>query len=865
LNQELDFKVLLEQGIPTHEINDIAKKEKNGRPPISEIHYWPTRKPLIVSRAVLLASISDRLQIEDFMKLISNNGNVPAFKSEPWRSGLYKKIYEDAMKRGEEIYGDLTIYDPFAGSGMIGFEALRLGFNVELSDYNPVAYAIMKATLEYPKKYGKKLAEDVKKEGERIIEEVRRELAELYPHHEGKEVKAYIWAWAVECKWCKKITPLVNDWALLKEKGIITYLRPEDGLNFRLYESEKIDIKGNVDRGKALCLHCGREISNEDIRADIRTNKREILLAVALEGKTFSTDIKRHEEAMRKAHEMLEKRKEELAPFIPTQEIPSEVGVGSSNYLTSWGDLFNDRQLLVIIYLVKKIKETVERYRREKGDDYARAMAVAFAMWVGKIVNRNCRASIWDNSKFIISHALTNQIGMMWKHAETNPFAKFSGSLSGMLKDVVDALKFSAEKLSDTNGRVEIRLASALSPSNKKYKLIVTDPPYYDDKPYGEISEFFYVWDRYILEDLFPEFSSSKVDVSESIDALGDRTPEIFYSRLESALLNLYNSLDDNGLLVLFFAHSNLQVWEHVLDSLYRVGFHITSAIPLATENENNVIARGKRSVYYSLVLTARKRLNNLETEERQILDEIREEIERNYESISRLSYERGELYLWAVGVALSVVTKYSKIKSFSTKRISETALNYAQTVASSIFLEKDMDKIIGRRLNLDEETLFYLSVLSGGKRELDTDTFNQLLKASKNIDQNSLERKKLIRKTSGKKIFIIVNDAYSRSEIIEREGITDIMGNSAVDWVHRCVIRFNARPGMSIVEDHAKGAGMSIEDFQDLLKIIHFYESKMKDQERGKEYNTIGNILDYIYKLQDRRDGRIDYFFKQS
>ncbi len=381
----------------------MAKKEKNGRPPISEIHYWPTRKPLIVSRAVLLASISDRLQIEDFIKLISNDGKVPTFKSEPWKSGLYKKIYEDARRRGEEIYGDLTIYDPFAGSGMIGFEALRLGFNVELSDYNPVAYAIMKATLEYPKKYGKKLAEDVKEEGERIIDELRRELAELYPDHEGKEVKAYIWAWVVECKWCKKITPLVNDWTLLKDKGTITYIRPEDGLNFRCYESEKIDIKGNVDRGKALCLHCGREISNEYIREDIRTNKREILLAVALEGRTFSTDIKKHEEMVRKAHEILEKKKEELAQFIPSQEIPSEIR--SSNYLTSWGDLFNDRQLLVLTSLVKKIKETVERYRREKGEEYARAMAVAFAMWVGKIVSRNCRATIWDSSRFGIGHA----------------------------------------------------------------------------------------------------------------------------------------------------------------------------------------------------------------------------------------------------------------------------------------------------------------------------------------------------------------------------------------------------------------------------------------------------------------------------
>jgi len=181
-------ETLLEKGIPTRTLNELAKKEKLGRPPINEFHYWWTRKPLITSRAVLLSALSDTLSAKELEALtgLDGNGRVkPAFYDEPWKGA---PDYRLVLARARELYGEqLKVYDPFAGSGMIGFEALRLGLSVELSDYNPVAYLIMKATIEYPKKYGVKLADDVEKEGKRIIEEMRKELGEFYPKHgEGR-------------------------------------------------------------------------------------------------------------------------------------------------------------------------------------------------------------------------------------------------------------------------------------------------------------------------------------------------------------------------------------------------------------------------------------------------------------------------------------------------------------------------------------------------------------------------------------------------------------------------------------------------------------------------------------------------------
>ncbi|MGC8970021.1 MAG: DUF1156 domain-containing protein [Conexivisphaera sp.] len=838
---------LLEKGIKTKLLNDAAKKEKLGRPPISEFHYWWTRKPLITSRAVLLAALSDELKVDELEGLAGLNGEegIP-FKRKPWKEGyaIYTRLYERIMRRARELYGeDLTVYDPFAGSGMIGFEALRLGLNVELADYNPVAYLIMKATIEYPKKFGRRLADDVEREGNRIIEELRSELGEFYPGHDGKEVKAYIWAWAVKCKWCGNVTPLVNDWRLSEDE----YIEPSVvGGELRFEVKRGKSPEGNVARGDGRCLFCGREISNDDVIQDVRENKREMLLAVALEGKEFSTDVAKQKEAFERASARLREELEsgELARFVPNEEIQSNGTVRAEKYLPLWRDLFNDRQLLLLASLARKIRETAERYA-VKDEEHGRAVAAALAAWLAKHVDRNSRATLWDSSAFKIGHALTNRgLSMTWKHAETNPLVKFSGSLQSMLHDVVDALRFAADELEGT-GRVEIRLASALRPPRRRYRLIVTDPPYYDDVPYGELSEFFYVWERRVLEDFFPEaFASSHVDVSESIDVGGGRSPDTFYARLGAAISNLRDSLEDDGLLVLFYAHRSVEVWEMVADLIWRSGFQITGALPISTENENNVIAQGKRSVYYSLVLTARRREENApEARESEVLEEIRRELEENRKRLNELDYDQGELYLWTVGVALRVLTRYSGVKSFTSRGVARTALEYAYEVGSRFFVDYDMEREIGRRLELDGETLFYLSVLRGGRRELDYSEFNQIAK-SQGLNQDAMEAKGLVRRIPGKNVKIRVNDAFSRGPLVEKEGESAIKGNSAVDWLHRCILAFSARPSLSVVAEHARGAGLSVDDFLALAKMVRFYETR--NGLGDGEVAALGEILKY-------------------
>jgi len=866
------FETILEKGIKTKKLNEEARREKQGHTPITYIHYWPTRKPLIVSRAVILGALSTNNVIsrEQLEKLIfGNNKNAEAsFKSTPWKRPNSQKssknvnfstfqvisddyeIYERVLENAKKIYGDLTLYDPFAGSGMIGFEALRLGLNVELSDINPVAYLTMKASIEYPKKYGEKLVKDVEKEGKRIIDELRKDYEKYYPRHNGEEVKYYLWSWTVKCPYCGKIIPIVDDWKITPNKYIYYEI---EGDNIKFSIKEKInenDGKGNENRGKARCLFCEASLSNEDIVKDISENKREKMLCITTNRDKFFTYVNDQIKSYQDASLELKNKWEELGNFIPKDDIPKDFrSFTSYKYLQNIYNLFNDRQLLIISSLTKKIRETVDYYA-EKDRDYAKAIGASLIMWLGKIIDYNSRSTHFKIPNFAIGDTMAYKgATMIWKHPETNIFSKSSGSLSSLLDQVVKGLRYSAQELGNANN-ININIGSALMKNDEKYSIIITDPPYYDDVPYSELSNFFYSWYKNIFYDYFPEaFNYETVDSSEAIEIGGDRDKEIFYSRFSEAMRNLYDSLNDNGILVLFFAHSNLDVWKEITQILYNSGFHITSAIPISTENEGSVVARGKRSIYYSLIITLRKRVEYKETTYSLLLKEIRNEIDVHKNEIAELDYDQGELLLWSVGLGLRVLTKYQKIESFTQSNITSSIIDYVTEVINKIYLDEEIKKIVGP-LSLDPLMYFYFSVLRDGSREIDTDKYNQLCK-SLNIQPQDLEQNNLviIMKNRGANR-IKVNDSFSRAELLGN--LDKIAGSSILDKVQKCIVESTMHPIYETVIKYAQESNLSTENFISALYMInHFGKNLEKINDHGdNELLQIRRILKAIKEI---------------
>ena len=865
-------KLIIEEFLPIEEINKEAKTEKlgNAKPPISSIHYYWTGKPLITARAVAIGSLIgidempwkvdpkaydniEGARHANFVELLKLNKSKRAHNYDPDREFLLKAI----EKTWEEVP---EVLDPFAGAGSIPFEVLRIGASAVANDYNPVAYLILKATLEYPKKYGWKLYEDVKKYANQILNELKEELGHLYPKHNGKNVAAYVYSWVVECPYCGFKTPLVGSWQLSTEKrnkkGEVT--RDAHYIDYKIQGDEiKFEIKkgkapqtGNVSDGVFTCLKCGAQISDDYVAEYIRKHEEEVMMAVVLlekRGKSYDVpsedDIKAFEEAKREL-------KKNWLRFYREGLIPDEDAdpkeISTARYLPKWYMLFNPRQLLLLIKYVEKARKIIAELARED-EEYAKAVGVYLSFILAKHVDYNSRATTWHSLNQQVSHMFAQRRpSMMWNHLEVNPFVKSSGALQGMINNVLNGLKYAIEKLSGTEGKVKIHNESILrfNPM-KKFKVIITDPPYYNDVQYGELSETFYVWHRRIVGWLFEKesrlFKNRKVETKEEIDVGGNRDKEHFNKLFTEALKKLHGLLDDDGVLVLFFAHKSSKAWHFVLEALRKAGFVITATYPIHTESTESSVARGKRSIYHSLIIVARKRKEDKTGFIEELMDEIEKAVEKKAMALEGYGLKGSDLLVASTGAVLEVLTQYSDLKSYSGKASTADAVELAMK-----FLAKYMAKKVTGLDNVDEITTFYLYLRLNNMDEVDYSTANQLMK-SLGIDERLLEKKKLIRYSSGKKGSkkVILENFYRGDSDLEFKGEDPLEATTLIDYVHKVMRAFvrNGIKGLKDVLSEAPYPENSITKVLEALASIRLDPKRENDEEAKVAHEILTHL----------------------
>jgi putative DNA methylase len=780
---------LLERGIPVDLINEEAKKEKIGmaKSPLTNMHYFHTRKPLVSSRLVVAGTLLSADSVKTPNELNKLIGIDPksitrAYKVVP--SALINKV-------GTRYPTGTTILDPFAGSGMIPFEILRLGLDVVAFDYNPVAYLILKGTLEYPIKYGdftdkksgnSKLYEEVKKYAEEITAKLKTEFSELYPSHEGNEIRAYFHAWSVTCPTCGKNTPLINTWWLHKKKKLRLNYEVKNGkLELSIVKSNK-EIEGNMKRGYATCLICSSKISNDHITDEISRKDEEILLAVSLTNGNFEMPTDKDIDALVKAKELLKSSVKSLASFIPAETMPDDMrSLPAKKYLTYWRRLFGPRQLLLIANLAREIRKTIEGIS-QNDRDYAAAIGVYLSMIMANHINRNSRSTMWIEANQTISNSVFNRgIGMMWNHAEANPFSESSGSLSVATKSVLNGLAFASEelKLSKLEARrkpkVEVFQASAMSwRPPRKFKFIITDPPYYDDVPYPEVLQFFQVWHNRTVGDLLniPATPSTNEDLSVG----RDRDDKTFETRLLAAIKNIFNLLEEDGILSMFYAHRSIEGWKYLLEALRKTGFNVTSTIALMTESKESVITKGRFAIFHSLLLTARKRKVQKTTSLMDLEEEIRKEIEERYPDLEKTyGKDRMNLMLAASGIVIEAITSYSEITSF-TRNTADYALEMGQRFLIEAFARRTLDVD-----HADPKTMVYTWFRHSIQDYIDFSEFNQTLKALGTGEEAVAD---IIERAKDDRSKVRLLD-FSERGALEIEGMEPLIARSIIDAVH--------------------------------------------------------------------------------
>ncbi len=288
-------RTFIEETFPVKEVSAESVREKNIRHGhISTVHIWWARRPLAASRATAYAALipapeSDQ-EAEEIKRFIAEFSK--------WENSLNEKYVERARADIRRALGYTPrILDPFAGGGSIPLEALRLGCETYASDYNPVAVLILKAVLEYPQKYGKKLIEDVRKWGKWVLEEAKKEIGQFYPSdivereiglEKSKEEfipVGYIWARTIPCQnpACGAEIPLMRQYWLAKKdnKKVALYPYVEGGeVKFKIvgdgYEPfpDGFDpSKGTVRRARVTCPVCGAMIDDERVRWLFRSGR----------------------------------------------------------------------------------------------------------------------------------------------------------------------------------------------------------------------------------------------------------------------------------------------------------------------------------------------------------------------------------------------------------------------------------------------------------------------------------------------------------------------------------------------------------------------------------------------------------------
>ena len=609
MKKETSTKTLIETFFPSEELCEEAKKEDTDNAPTFKIHYWWKRKLLVIARAVVLGTLlPSEYNILDFKELLGLGTNKPVHTHIMNTHQIKKLRHEYTKVWGNE---NPVLLDPFAGCGSIPFEAMNVGLDVISNDYNPVAYLIQKATLEYPGRYKNKLYKDVKDGLEWVSEETNKELSSFYPKHDDDPTAEYIWAWMVRCPKCGFDNPFLSQWWLENNDKSYVYMQSTivDGI-FTIEIVKRSDLsESTCSEDYVNCLSCGSRITNEMARKDIAEREREKLLAVVLikSGvKEYKTPSKEDLDAFERTNEVINSNlrkwiENDSIPNVETLEANRDV-IWSKFYLNLWYKLLNPRQKLVFFTLIENIHKYVKLISNKYDSNYVEAITTYLSFIFGIYIENNCGSITWQKSNDIIADVFAPRgIAMRW--IEVNPFEKGPGTLFDINKLILGGLKYSVERLA---GKGNIRITKkSITDIKEKVDIIITDPPYFDDPPYAEMSEIFYAWEKKALQG-FHNLGDMPKD--EEMSVCGDRDNEFFHRLFKISCSKMYECLKDNGILVIFFPHITIDAWDFLINSLLKANFRITAAWSICPKSVP--YSTVPSSLVPLIIIVARKRIS---------------------------------------------------------------------------------------------------------------------------------------------------------------------------------------------------------------------------------------------------------------
>ena len=643
-----------------------------------------------------------------------------------------------------------AFHDPFAGGGAIPLEAQRLGLEAHASDLNPVAVLINKAMIEIPPRFAGRppvnpearrgrgsteaqwkgaagLAEDVRYYGKWMRDEAEKRIGHLYPKIEvtaemaqerpdlkpyaGRKLTVIAWLWARSVKspnpaFANVDVPLTSSFVLSTKSGKEAYVEPvieNDGYRFTVRvgtppESAKDGTK--LARGANFkCVMSKLPIASDYIKSEGKAGRMSAkLMAIVAEGdrgRVYLAPAPEHESIVHGAE----------PTWMPDVEIPPDRrAMFTPLYgLTHFKHLFTDRQLVALTTFSNLVGEARERVRqdsvaasmpddgtplRDGGDGakgYAEAVGVYLAFLVDQLTNHSSTICGWNVNNTQLRNTFARQaLPMTWDYAESNPLCDSTGSFKNLWERQIKGFT--------TLGTDTCGTASQLDASQNEMsvgKVVSTDPPYYDNIGYADLSDFFYVWLRQSLRQVFPDlFATLSTPKAEELVATPYRhgtrakAEEFFLNGMTHSIHRLAQSIHPAFAVTIYYAFKQSESkgdvgiastgWETFLGAAAEAGFSITGTWPMRTERGTRMRSMDSNALASSIVLVCRPRAADASVAtRREFLDALRSELPEALRKMQQGNIAPVDLAQAAIGPGMAIFTRYARVLDTSGAAVS--------------------------------------------------------------------------------------------------------------------------------------------------------------------------------------------------
>ena len=730
---------------------------------------------------------------------------------------------ENELKEAIEAFQNNMplVFDPFAGGGAIPLEAARLGCRSYGNDINPVAHIIEKGSAELPQKYGKplsirqdefdsiygeignqileernirrygdiinipnRLSFDIEYYAKLLLKETSSQLESEYPNDDkGQTPVAYYWVRTATCEnpSCKASVPMLRQFYLANTTKKV-YLNP-------IIDGNKIDfdivcgtynestLPGWNKTGNLICPCCGSVTTSKQVKKQATSiGLGERLVAIIVEGKSGKE--------YKKPNFKLQQPEIVYSPYTPTEKMVVQSDLISSRGwgITSWHQMFSNRQLNTINAFIEKFNNLKQCLGNS---DYYATLYTYLALWLDRIIVVNTSLGRWNVRGEKIEHPFSKQaIAMVFDYPESNPFCHSSGSAINQLDWILRYLE------SESSSPFYAHFANASSGEKGQFAkgevtAAITDPPYYDAIAYADISDFFYVWMKRTLVDIYPEnFSTPQTPKSEECTALKHHhsdDPKIAKKHFENKLTQIFDAIESQtkDIVSIMFAHQSTEAWTTLCNSIIDARMNITGSWPMDTEMAARSIAIAGAALESSVTVSCRPSERKGFGDYKEVKKAIAKKVEDEVNYLYNMGFRGADLLTACFGQAVSEFGKYQIVEKADGSEVQVSEL-------LEMARESAFDALL-KGVQGDDFTRFYIGWLQlNGMGETDFDDVTKFTRVGLNVNITDIFAKKLLIR-NGKSQHLASAEEHIGGNQLAGMNPGDIL----IEQVHRAILLY--------------------------------------------------------------------------